>query len=85
MRSNPLNNSNAACALAAEGAGIAMVFVFSPRLMQRGLVLRPIHPTVRFKMDTLTAVGRPTSEMTKQFLQFIHARLDALALGGLVA
>lgn len=77
------NLTAAACALAAEGAGVAMVFVFSPRLIQRGLVLRPIHPTVRFKMDTLTAVGRPTSEMTRQFLQFIHARLDELDLGGL--
>ena len=76
------NLAAAACALAAEGAGVAMVFVFSPRLIQRELVLRPIHPTVRFKMDVLTGVGRPTSELTKQFLQFVHARLDELALGG---
>jgi len=75
------NLSAAACALAAEGTGVAMVFTIPSSPFSRGIVVRPIHPTVRFKMDVLTAVGRPTSDLTQRFVQFVYAQLGALADG----
>ncbi|CAH2598619.1 LysR family transcriptional regulator [Rhodovastum atsumiense] len=69
------NVSSAACALVAGGAGVALVDALTPALYSAEVVALPIQPTVRFKIEMLTMVGRPPSALIDKFTAFIAERL----------
>ncbi len=64
-----------ACGLVAGGAGVALVDALSPQSFGGDVVVRPIHPTVRFRIDMLTPLGKPPSELVERFAAFVSARL----------
>ena len=72
------NLAGVACSLAAEGAGVAMVNLLAASGFGRRLIVRPIVPTVHFRLDVLTTPGSPTSELANRFIRLITDRLAAL-------
>ncbi len=73
------NLATTACALVAGGAGVTLVDALSTQPFGAALVTRPIHPTVRFRIDMLTPLGKPASELAEQFVAFVQARMRGVA------
>ena len=69
------NISAAACALVAGGAGVALVDPIAPMSFGADLVVRPIQPTVKFRIEILTPLGRPPSDLVERFVRLARARL----------
>jgi len=66
-----------ACSLVAGGAGVTLVDALSPQPFGDSVAVRPIQPTVRFRIDILTPLGRPVSELVERFVEFVTARIRA--------
>ncbi len=71
------NLATTACALVAGGAGVTLVDALSPSAFGNSVVVRPIHPTVRFRIEILTPLGKPPSNWRSGFVAFVTARMRA--------
>ncbi len=70
--------SEAACAFAAAGAGVSIVEPFSASgFRQDELAVRPFHPTVRFDMWLLIASYIPRAHMTDAFVHFLREAVES--------
>ena len=69
--------SEAACAFAAAGAGISVVEPFSAsEFAPNVLAVRPFRPVVRFDMWLLLPAYRPRSRLTDAFIETFRAELQ---------
>lgn len=72
------NISAAACALVAAGAGVTVVDAITAGAFADRLAVRPLYPTVRFKIEMLTSLSQPPSDVVGRFLRFSLARTGEL-------
>lgn len=70
--------SEAACAFAAAGAGVSIVEPFSAsEFRQDELAVRPFHPMVQFDMWLLIPSYRPRANMTDAFVHSLRQAIEA--------
>jgi DNA-binding transcriptional LysR family regulator len=72
------NIAATACALVAGGAGVTLVDSISPQPFGDSIVVRPIHPAVRFRIDILTPLGKPPSDLVERFLGFVTSQIRTI-------
>lgn len=72
-----VHQSIAACALVAEGFGVAIVDPFTAtHYVPRGIVVRPLEVTVPFEMCIVSSPEAPLSVAAEEFLGIFCAELD---------
>jgi DNA-binding transcriptional LysR family regulator len=71
--------SEAACAFASEGAGIAIVEPFSAsEFTPDRLAVRPFRPRVRFDVWLMTPVQRPRSLILESFIKLFQMSIESM-------
>ena len=74
------HQSEAACAFAAQGAGIAIVEPFSASGFHPDeLVVRRFRPTILFDLWAMTPVHRQRSQLSLDFVEFFRRQLESFA------
>lgn len=72
-----VHQSIAACALVAEGVGVAIVDPFTAmHCVPRGIVVRPLEVTVPFEMCIVASPEAPLSVAAREFLGIFDEELD---------
>jgi DNA-binding transcriptional LysR family regulator len=69
-------NASAACAMVAEGMGVAVVDPISAIPFSQDVVVRPLLPTVDFPVQLLAPPGRPLSQVAARFIDMLRGELD---------
>lgn len=67
------NHTAAACALAAEGAGVAIVEPMSVGKLFPGLVQRPFRPLIAVHTRVVHSATQPLSGLARRFIEFLRA------------
>jgi DNA-binding transcriptional LysR family regulator len=67
--------SHAACALAAEGLGVAVVDAFTAAIYGARLLARPVRPVVNFGFQVVAPAERPLSRAAEAFLATLRDHL----------
>lgn len=76
--------SEAACAFVAHGAGVSVVDPFSVyEFDDREIVVKPFEPEVEFKLWALFPAGRSPQKLAEDFLQFFKSEIDRFEAEGI--
>jgi DNA-binding transcriptional LysR family regulator len=65
-------NASAACAMVAEGMGVAVVDPITAIPFAADIAIRPLSPTVDFPVQLLAPPGRPLSQLAAHFIDMLR-------------